>query len=141
MAPARSGYATVMAMQWRFRAVPESVPRARRAAREAAGRCGADAALAGSIQLCVTEAVTNAIVHAYVGRPPEDVELEAHRPDGYVCVYVRDTGRGMRPRSDSPGIGLGLPLIRRLASGLAVRVNGASGTELVMRFNLPTADP
>jgi len=132
-----------MAMRWRFPAVPGSVALARRAAREAAVDLGADDRLLHSIQLCVSEAVSNAVLHAYHGRPVGDVELEVHRSDTYVCVYVRDSGHGMRPRLDSPGAGFGLPLISQLASEVAVRVNGGSGTEIVMRFDLtsrPSAD-
>ena len=75
-------------------------------------------------------------MHAYHGRAPGDIEIEAQRPDGFLCVYVRDSGLGMRPRIDSPGAGLGLPLISQLSSEVAGRGNGNSGTELVMRFEL-----
>jgi serine/threonine-protein kinase RsbW len=125
-----------MEMQWRFPAVPDSVSAARAAAREAAGRYGADDVLLDSIALCVSEAVTNAVIHAYHGRSPGDVELEAHKPDGYVCIYVRDSGGGMRPRPDSPGAGFGLPLMSQLASEVAVRARAREGTELVLRFDL-----
>ena len=52
---------------------------------------GADADTLAAVELCVSEAVSNAVVHAYRklgGRGP--VEVEARRPDGYLCVYVRD---------------------------------------------------
>ena len=125
-----------MTMEWRFPAVPESVSDARRAARNAAERLGADDGVLASIQLCVSEAVTNAVVHAYLDRPAQDIKLEVDRRDGFVYVTVRDSGGGMRPRPDSPGAGFGLPLIGRLASEVAVRSNGASGTEMVMRFEM-----
>lgn len=89
--------------------------------------------------LCVSEAVTNAVVHAYRDHPkPDDIELEARRPDGYLCIYVRDSGLGVRPRPDTPGAGFGLPLITQLASDVAVRSGrgDGAGTELAMRFEL-----
>ena len=68
------------------------------------------------------------------GRGP--VEVEARQPDGYLCVYVRDHGSGFRRRPDSPGLGLGLPLISQTARELDVRTPRGGGTELLMRFEL-----
>jgi serine/threonine-protein kinase RsbW len=64
------------------------------------------------------------------------VEVEARRPEGYLCIYVRDRGSGVRRRADSPGLGLGLPLIRQTALDLDVRRHSAGGTEVLMRFEL-----
>jgi anti-sigma regulatory factor (Ser/Thr protein kinase) len=112
---------------------------ARHAARKVAQSYDADDDVISAILLRVGEAVTNAVVHAYRDQPdPGDVELEIHRSDGYLCVYVRDSGSGIRPRTDSPGAGFGLALITRLASELAIRSGSESspGTELAMRFKL-----
>ena len=128
-----------MVSRWRFRAAPEAVGAARRATRELARHYDVDDALLTSIVLCVSEAVTNAVVHAYRDDPdPGHIEIEARRPDGYLCIYVRDSGQGMRPRPDSPGAGLGLPVITHLASKVAIRSAGrdGAGTELAMRFEL-----
>ena len=61
-------------------------------------------------RVAVSEAVTNAVVHAYVDAPaPGEVEVFAKRdPDDGLEVHVSDEGRGMMPRRDSPGIGVGL---------------------------------
>ena len=78
-------------------------------------------------------------MHAYRDRDrPGTVEVEAHRPNGYLCVDVRDDRKlaGLTPRVDSPGLGLGLPLISQAAASVEVRHAAAGGTELVMRFNL-----
>jgi len=128
-----------MVTRWRFPAAPEAVGEARRATRELAQGYGVDDVLITSILLCVSEAVTNAVVHAYRDHAePGDIELEARKPDGYLCIYVRDSGLGMRPRPDSPGAGLGLPLITQLASEVAIRSGrgDGAGTELAMRFEL-----
>ena len=93
-----------------------------------------------SMLVCVSEAVTNVVLHAYRDQGDRgEVELEADKPDGYLCLYVRDRGRGLRPRPDSPGAGFGLSLITQLASELIVHTGSSDGigTELVMRFDLP----
>jgi anti-sigma regulatory factor (Ser/Thr protein kinase) len=124
-------------MRETFPAEPPAPGRARRAASAFAAREGADAETLAAIELCISEAVTNAVVHAYRDRDrPGTVEVEARRPNGYLCLYVRDEGCGLTPRVDSPGLGLGLPLISQAAASVEVRGAAAGGTELVMRFNL-----
>jgi anti-sigma regulatory factor (Ser/Thr protein kinase) len=89
------------------------------------------------VALCVSEAVTNVVVHAYrAADEPGEIELEARKPDGFLCIYVRDQGLGLSPRVDSPGIGLGLPVIADSATSLEVRRPESGGTELAMRFDL-----
>ena len=125
-------------MLWRFAAVPSAVPEARGVTRAAMRGLCRDGDLVSAILLCVTEAVTNVVMHAYGNGGDGDFELEARRPDGFVCIYVRDRGIGMRPRTDSPGLGLGLPLIGQLSSDFSVRHRGdGPGTEIAMRFELP----
>ena len=60
------------------------------------------------VALAVTEAVTNAVMHAYRDREPGTVRIFASVGDGALVVIVSDDGPGMTPRTDSPGIGLGL---------------------------------
>ena len=113
---------------------------ARAAARAFAAESGADADTLAAVALCVSEAVSNAVVHAYrESERPGEVEVEANRPNGFLCLLVRDHGCGLAPRTDSPGLGLGLPLIAESASSLEVRTPGGGGTEIRMRFDLRTA--
>ena len=42
----------------------------------------------------------------------------------------------MRPRPDSPGLGLGLPLIAQMAASFEVHERDSGGTEVRMRFAL-----
>jgi serine/threonine-protein kinase RsbW len=125
-------------MRWRFIAGDADVPtRAREAVHAFVADQGADAHTLAAVDLCVSDAVSNAVLHAYRrlgGSGP--VEVEAERPDGYVCVYVRDRGSGLRRREDSPGLGLGLSLIGATAAELDVRTAPGDGTELAMRFEL-----
>ena len=129
-------------MRWTFAAEDPATPaRAREAVRDFAAEQGADADTLAAVELCVSEAVNNAVLHAYrkLGRRGP-VEVEARRPEGYLCVYVRDQGSGVRRRPDSPGLGLGLPLIGQTAMELDVRAGRTGGTELLMRFELSGSD-
>jgi serine/threonine-protein kinase RsbW len=127
-------------MLWTFTADAPAPSKARAAARAFAAEEGADADTLAAVALCVSEAVSNAVVHAYRERErPGEVELEVKRPNGYLCLLVRDHGCGLAPRTDSPGLGLGLPLIAESASSLEVRTRGDGGTEVLMRFDLRSA--
>jgi anti-sigma regulatory factor (Ser/Thr protein kinase) len=118
-----------------FPARPSSVPKARGAARAWAQALGADAETLEALALAVTEAVANAAVHAYRGRDAGAVELHLEEtPDGLV-VSVTDHGVGMGPRSDSPGLGLGMPLITRMADCVEVSHGAQGGTKVRMRFS------
>jgi serine/threonine-protein kinase RsbW len=93
-----------------------------------------DQALA-DIKLAVTEACTNVVVHAYPdGEGP--LGITAWVRGERLTVVVHDEGRGMLPRPDSPGLGLGLPLIATLAETLELGKNGADHTEVRMTFRL-----
>ena len=93
-----------------------------------------DQALA-DVKLAVTEACTNVVVHAY---PDGDGPLggSAWMADERLTVVVHDEGRGMLPRPDSPGLGLGLPLIATLAESLELGTGSDERTEVRMTFLL-----
>ena len=87
--------------------------------------------------LAASEATTNAVVHAYADQDePGTITVEAGFEDDLLWVTVSDTGRGMKPRPDSPGLGLGLPLIAQMAAAFEVHERPGGGTEVVMRFAL-----
>jgi anti-sigma regulatory factor (Ser/Thr protein kinase) len=96
-----------------------------------------DHALA-DMKLAVTEACTNVVVHAYPDREGP-MSVAAALQDGAVTVVVTDEGRGVLPRPDSPGLGLGLPLIATLASSLELVTNDRDQTEVRMTFDLAHA--
>jgi len=74
------------------------------------------------IALAVSEALSNCVIHAYAGRDrPGPVTVEAWTHDGSLSVLVADEGRGMLPRLDSPGLGVGLPMIAQLSDQLEVQ--------------------
>lgn len=92
--------------------------------------------LRGDIALVVSEALTNAAVHAYVGLPPGPITLAATVSDGSLLVTVADAGRGMVPRTDSPGLGLGVGLMGRLSDRLEISSPAGVGTEICASFLL-----
>ena len=117
-------------------ALPASVARARAAVGAAAAEAGIGDGLVHNLKVAVSEAATNVVIHAYVDRDPGPFEVRMHIDGEQIDVVVRDRGRGMVPRPDSPGLGLGLPLIANLADTLEVAIPGDGGTELRMRFGL-----
>jgi serine/threonine-protein kinase RsbW len=64
----------------------------------------------------------------------------AARMDGSALeVTVADEGGGVRPRGDSPGVGLGLQIMARTAESCEVRDAPGGGARLVLRFAGPLA--
>ena len=119
-------------------AQPEHVGEARRAVVDFARGAGADAATLFGIELAVSEACTNAIVHGYADEPAKSFNVEAKLDGPRLQIVVRDHGRGMLPRPDSPGLGLGLPLIATLAESLELGTGMNDETEVRMTFRLDT---
>jgi anti-sigma regulatory factor (Ser/Thr protein kinase) len=117
--------------------VAASVSEARAAVTAFAAAAGATADALAAVSLAVSEAVTNAVLHAYLDREqPGTIEVRAHRDAETVVVEVSDEGRGMLPRTDSPGLGLGLPLIAQMTESLEVHDRDGGGTEIRMAFAL-----
>jgi serine/threonine-protein kinase RsbW len=115
---------------------PEHVGAARRAASAAAQRAGAENAVLDAVRLAVSEAVSNVVVHGYRHAGRGEFTMSVTWEDNRLQVTVRDHGCGMQPRMDSPGAGLGLPLIARLADSFSVSEPADGGTELSMTFPL-----
>ena len=111
-------------------AVPDAVPAIRRAVRGFAERH--DVEDPGAVALAVTEAVTNVVLHAYDAGG--EVRVVACAEADRLVLVVRDYGCGMRPRTDSPGLGIGLPTIGHLAAHFDVEAPDGAGTRLRMQF-------
>jgi anti-sigma regulatory factor (Ser/Thr protein kinase) len=126
--------------QFTFDAESASVTRARHAVTGFAREHGVPAALLGGLALAVSEACTNVVLHAYRDEEaPGRFTVGLAVSDASLRVLVRDDGIGMRPRMDSPGLGLGLPIIATTADSFAVAPCESGGTELHMRFDLSAA--
>jgi serine/threonine-protein kinase RsbW/stage II sporulation protein AB (anti-sigma F factor) len=121
---------------WTAPAAANSVPELRQAVVDVAYAHGVLDPCLSDIRLAVSEAVSNAVVHAFRGRADGTVTVSIITRDPvWVEVRVTDDGSGMAPRDDSPGIGLGLPLIRHLTDRFEHRrPPDGVGTEVWMRF-------
>jgi serine/threonine-protein kinase RsbW len=92
-----------------------SVPVARRAARAYATAAGCGDT--DGVALAVTEAATNVVLHAYIDQvTPGLLEVQGRRDSGGLVISVQDTGRGLLPRLDSPGLGVGLAMMQHFAA-------------------------
>ncbi len=91
--------------------------------------------------LAVSEAVTNAVIHAFRARDPGTVTIAIDVIAGaLVEVAVRDHGSGTSRRTDSPGLGLGLGLIAGVADQVEHRLPpDGTGFELSMCFRFDVA--
>ena len=86
------------------------------------------------VVLACTEAATNAIEHAYIGRRG-DVLIEAESEDGALQVSEIDHRRWRHPRPDDSR-GRGLELVRAVIGDIVVE-RGEGGTTVRMRVGFP----
>ena len=112
-----------------------SVPLARHALAEFAQRAGATPDEVDDIRLAASEALANAVVHAYRGGPGQ-VYVSAAMAAGELWVLIADDGFGLQAGSGSSGLGVGLALISEITDGFAVVNRSGGGTEVRMRFSL-----
>jgi anti-sigma regulatory factor (Ser/Thr protein kinase) len=92
------------------------------------------------VRLAVSEAVTNVVIHSYRDDPePGNIEITAAWSQEQLRVIVSDNGQGCTPRHDSPGLGMGLPIIAQVTDGFELRNREPRGTELHMCFRIPQA--
>ena len=122
-----------------YPAQPACVGQIRHEVAHTATGCGATRATIEKIKLAVSEAATNAVIHAYRdGLPIGDLHVLVRQDDACLDISIRDSGVGMSPRTDSPGVGLGLSLMANLADRLEIKVPAEGGTEIVLRFEVAT---
>lgn len=113
-----------------LRADPGSVTEARLALAAIAREVGANEL---DVKTAVSEAVGNAVLHAFRERPPGAIRVRADRDADDLVISVADDGGGMRPHLDSPGLGLGISLITKVAKD--VRFDSSDrGTTVLMTF-------
>jgi anti-sigma regulatory factor (Ser/Thr protein kinase) len=123
--------------RWSFEATRVAPGKGRQVIREFALPAEPTEHALGSIAVCVSEAMTNVVVHAYRDMPsPGQIDMEAELDGDSLTVRVSDQGHGLEPRLDSSGLGLGLPLISQFSTASEVASSEDGGTEVVMRFDL-----
>jgi len=97
-----------------------------------------------AVQLCLEEAVTNIVSHAFAPGTVHDVHVAAWRDDAGVHVEVTDDGPPFDPVSYEPASapkdlesaqvgGVGIKLIRSFAERIAYRRSG-SMNRLLLSF-------
>ncbi|MBA3376090.1 MAG: ATP-binding protein [Actinobacteria bacterium] len=123
-------------------AVPASVRRARVSVARVITELGASPRVVDDVRLCVSEAVSNVVRHAY-GNGRGDVDVVVEREDGEFNVVVRDAGQGMRRRSSrrEANGGYGLKIIEKISARMTITSAGNAGTELRMVFALAGQAP
>jgi anti-sigma regulatory factor (Ser/Thr protein kinase) len=95
---------------------------------------GAHGQALAAIELAVSEAVANVVVHAYPGGTG-DVTVFADVENRELELVVTDDGEGFRTEP-APGLGLGLGLMRQSATAFEVRDRPLGGVEVWLRFAL-----
>jgi PAS domain S-box-containing protein len=94
---------------------------------------GVPESVAADIVLVVNEACSNSVEHAYRGRAPGTMRIEATRDGRHIHVQVTDSGSWKTPPADPGTRGRGLLLMRALSDG--VELDGtAEGTTVGVRF-------
>jgi len=118
-----------------FPSTPSGVGALRRQVAAFAEQAGMDEDGIGAVRLAVSEAATNAVIHAY-RHSDGQLQVRAEVAGRELVVVVCDRGSGLAPRPDSPGLGLGMPLMASVTSRFQV-VSAGRGTEVHMAFALP----
>lgn len=127
-------------LELKLPARPENVAVVRHAFGGLAEALDVDEQALADIKLAITEACTNVVVHAYDEDEDGALEVEAVVNGRMLTVVIRDHGRGIVPRPDSPGLGLGLPLIATLAESLELGSDSSDQTEVRMTFRLDESE-
>ena len=130
-------YATPQDLQQSYPAVPDSVRAARWALTRFAVAAGASAEQVEAVRLAASEALTNAVMHAYPDSEGS-VHITAAVAGGELCVLIADDGCGIRPHVSRGGLGVGLTLIASLCDELQIVKRSSGGTGLWLWFKLRT---
>jgi serine/threonine-protein kinase RsbW len=97
---------------------------------------GLDATHLNDIQTAVTEACSNVVLHAYDDEQGP-LEVEVRLLDEALAVEVYDHGVGIGSRAAIDDHGIGLHVIRTLASAVDIGRPTAGGTQVHMEFEAP----
>jgi anti-sigma regulatory factor (Ser/Thr protein kinase) len=124
---------------WSWPAEVRSVSTARHAVVDWLRTCDTSDPPLSDVALVVSEAVTNAVNHAYVGRSPGAVHVRLALEEQELLLVVEDEGNGLRPRHDSPGLGYGLALMVAVSKRFEAETVDGSGTRLRAWFSRDAA--
>jgi anti-sigma regulatory factor (Ser/Thr protein kinase) len=117
-----------------YPAVAQAVTSARHELAAYAERMGINGERLDSVRLAVSEAVANAVLHAYRGEPGA-IRLTAAVTGGMLRVTVADHGCGHRMPAEKPGLGLGFGLMATASDEFEL-ADGNPGTQVRLVFLL-----
>jgi serine/threonine-protein kinase RsbW len=124
--------------RWTAPALADEVGRMRRAASAAAAEHGLDGRALEHLELAVSEALTNVVLHAYQDEPgPMSVEVESD--DDEIRVTVADDGGGIAAQAEHRGPGMGLGILASAADFCEIRSRRGVGVEVLLGFQRQTA--
>jgi anti-sigma regulatory factor (Ser/Thr protein kinase) len=126
----------VEALEVTLPAIPASIGHMRSYAREFASGAGATDEAVTDIALAISEAATNAVIHAY---PPgkatnATASLRGNVADDWLELAVADHGEGFHPGPPG-GLGFGLKVMAEVSDSMRVEQRD-EGTTVVLRFAL-----
>ncbi len=130
--------AAASAASWVAPALPTSVGRLRERLAAFGVAHLVETAVIVDLRLGASEAITNAVMHAYRDRKvPGTVTASIGIAAGRIEVTVTDGGLGMSSRPDSPGAGLGMSIMGALSDQMTVRSGfHGKGAEVRLIFAL-----
>ena len=114
-----------------------SVGTARRWLRSFASEHGGGRDVQDRVSSALTEAMANAVLHAYAAPDGGQIDVAADVEDGALEIVVLDSGAGLRASpSEGQRVGMGFGIIASSADAFAIRERVPHGTEVWMRFEL-----
>jgi anti-sigma regulatory factor (Ser/Thr protein kinase) len=118
-----------------YPAEPDSVRLARHAVADLAETVGITGERLDAIRLAVSEAATNAVVHAY----PDSqgvFYLSAAAIGPRLTVFISDNGCGLHSASSHAGLGVGFGVIAASSDMCTIRQRERGGTQVGMRWKI-----
>src|SRR3954451_23868209 len=121
-----------------YAAVADSAASARLAVGAFAASAGVEGDQLERVRLVVSEAVSNAVRHAYPSGKGT-IHVMAAIAESELWVLVVDDGPGLQARSPNPGLGLGLKIMEQMSDGFTIAARACGGLELRLQFVLAPA--
>jgi serine/threonine-protein kinase RsbW len=120
-------------------ALAGEVGRMRRAASAAAAEHGLGQHAREYLELAVSEALTNIVLHAYPDRPGA-MSVEVESDAEAVRVTVADDGDGIAAQARHRGPGMGLGILASAADFCEIRSRRGTGVEVMLGFERPVPE-
>lgn len=120
--------------RWEIPPDPRHIGVVRRDVATFASRAGMDSPALTDVQVAVSDAVTNAILHADADRDGAWVRVDAEEAGDELVVRVLEPASGSVEQPNCTVLGPRLSMIAALAQGVGLRRCEGGATELRMHF-------